>query len=175
VKTLATPRLSLRPLADGDVDALFSIFSDAEVAAYWSAPALVDRAGAEALLEEIRNARDLMQWGITRTGTDAVIGTCTLFALNLPHKRAEIGYALARNAWGQGIAHEAVSAVLRHAFEDLDLHRIEADVDPRNTPSIRLLARLGFRQEGHARERWHVADGIHDALLFGLLRREFVV
>jgi ribosomal-protein-alanine N-acetyltransferase len=172
LKTIKTPRLTLRPLADSDVDALFTIFSDAEVTAYWSSVPLADRAAAEELLASIRSAQDLMQWGITRTGEDRVIGTCTLFAINLPHKRAEVGYALGRAWWNQGIALEAVSGLLHHAFDDLGLHRIEADVDPRNAASLRLLERLGFRREGYARERWHVGGEINDGVLFGLLRRE---
>ena len=172
MKTIKTPRLTLRPLTDSDVDALFAIFSDPEVTAYWSSLPLADRAAAEELLASIRSAQDLMQWGITRTGENLVIGTCTLFAINLPHKRAEVGYALGRAWWNQGIAREAVSGLLHHAFDDLGLHRIEADVDPRNAASLRLLERLGFQREGYARERWHVGGNIYDGVLFGLLRRE---
>ena len=60
-----------------------------------------------------------------------------------------------------------------YAFEVLDLHRIEADVDPRNAASIRTLERLGFQREGYLRERWQVNGEIQDALFYGLLRPDW--
>lgn len=68
---------------------------------------------------------------------------------------------------------EALTALLDFAFGALDLHRLEADVDPRNAASVRTLERLGFRREGYLRERWLVGGEIQDALFYGLLRREW--
>jgi ribosomal-protein-alanine N-acetyltransferase len=62
---------------------------------------------------------------------------------------------------------------LAHAFGPLGLRRVEADVDPRNAASCRLLERLGFRREGLLRERWRVNGETCDSALFGLLAREF--
>ena len=69
--------------------------------------------------------------------------------------------------------HEALSAVVEHAFGALALHRLEADVDPRNAASLRTLERLGFRQEGLLRERWIVADEVSDTAFFGLLASDW--
>ena len=63
---------------------------------------------------------------------------------------------------------------MRFAFEELGLRRIEADVDPRNEASIRLLERLGFQREGYLRERWLVDQEINDTVFYGLLRREWL-
>jgi RimJ/RimL family protein N-acetyltransferase len=87
--------------------------------------------------------------------------------------RAEIGYAIGSDYWGKGYMNEALTALIAHAFEVLDLRRLEADVDPRNTRSIRTLERLGFQREGFLRERWHVCGEIQDAFFYGLLRREW--
>jgi RimJ/RimL family protein N-acetyltransferase len=65
---------------------------------------------------------------------------------------------------------DALTALLDHAFGDLGLHRIEADVDPRNEASLRLLEKLGFRREGYLRERYLKDDEIQDTVLLGLLR-----
>ena len=174
--TLRTERLALRWLTDADVPALYEIFSDAVVTRYWSRPPLPHAAAAAALLAEIRRGfaeRTLFQWGIARRADDRVIGTCTLAALSTPHRRAELGYALGRTHWSRGYADEALHALLDFAFDTLALHRLEADVDPRNAPSIRVLERLGFRREGHLRERYHMGGELQDALLYGLLRREW--
>jgi ribosomal-protein-alanine N-acetyltransferase len=174
--TLLASRVALRWLDEGDLDALFEIFSDPEVMRYWSSPPLEDRDAARRLLAHIHDnfhRRTLFQWGVARREDDRVMGTCTLFHLDPDNRRAEIGYALGRQHWGKGYMGEALHALLGFAFGELGLHRLEADVDPRNTASIKSLERLGFRQEGYLRERWIVNGEIQDALLFGLLRREW--
>ena len=174
--TLATARLRLRWLTPADVPALFAVFGDPAVCRYWSRPPLADIAAAAALQREIAlrfAERSLFQWGIAERATDAVVGTGTLASLSAEHRRAEVGFALARAAWGRGYLAEALPALLAFAFGALALHRVEADVDPRNARSIRVLERAGFRREGLLRERYHLAGEVQDALLYGLLRREW--
>jgi RimJ/RimL family protein N-acetyltransferase len=71
------------------------------------------------------------------------------------------------------LATEAVQLLLDFAFGTLGLHRIEADADPRNERSLRLLERQGFRREGYLRERWHHNGEIQDAIFLGLIRSEW--
>jgi [ribosomal protein S5]-alanine N-acetyltransferase len=175
--TITTERLCLRWLEPTDVPALYEIFGDSEVCRYWSRGPLPDLDAAAVLQKEIAQyfeERLLFQWGVAERSTDRVVGTCTLAALSVQHRRAEIGYALALSAWGQGYMAEVLPALLAFAFDTLDLHRIEADVDPRNERSIGLLERLGFMREGHQRERYRVSGEIQDAALYGLLRPEWV-
>jgi len=174
--TIEAKRISLRWLTSDDVESLFEVFSNPEVMRYWSSPPMVDLSEARQLLDEIHEnfrARTLFQWGVARREDDRVIGTCTLFQLDAGNRRAEIGYALGREHWGQGLMNEALTALIGYAFDTLDLHRIEADVDPNNAASIRSLERQGFQREGYLRERWHVGGKIYDSLYFGLLRREW--
>jgi len=63
--------------------------------------------------------------------------------------------------------------LLGHGFAALDLNRIEADVDPRNEASARVLEKLGFRQEGYMPERWIVQGEPADTVYYGLLRRHW--
>jgi [ribosomal protein S5]-alanine N-acetyltransferase len=174
--TITTERLRLRWLVIDDVPALHAIFGDAEVCRYWSRPALRDLAAAAELQREIEQRfveGSLFQWGIADRATDHVVGTCTLASLSPEHRRAEIGFALARSAWGRGYIAEALPALLDFAFESLALHRVEADADPRNGRSIRALEKMGFTREGHQRERYWVNGEAQDGVLFGLLRREW--
>ena len=103
-----------------------------------------------------------------------IIGTVTLFNMDRSNGRAEIGYAQAAAYWGHGYIHEALQALLTYCFEELGLRRLEADVDPRNNPSIKTLERLGFQKEGLLRERWHVNGELQDALFYGLLKRHWI-
>ena len=174
---LSGVRLELRSLTDEDSPAFLSVFGDPEVMKFWSSPPLADLEAARDSIDRIHEffrSRQLFQWGICRRSTDEVIGTVTLFHVDSSHRRAEIGFALGRGAWGHGYATEAVERLIEFAFDELDLHRLEADVDPENERSLRLLERRGFRREGYLRERWHHLGELRDTVFLGLLRREWV-
>ena len=176
--TLTGARVHLRGLVAGDVSALHDVFSNAEVMRYWSRPPFIDAGHEEAraLLASIERAfksQTLFQWGIARREDDRVVGTCTLAHVDASNRRAELGYALGREHWGHGLMVEALALLVSFAFDDLGLRRLEADVDPRNAPSIRTLERLGFQREGFLRERWEVGGEVQDSALFGLLRGDW--
>lgn len=174
--TIDTSRLCLRALTLADTDDFFAIYSDPEVMRYWSTPPLVNKAAAGKLISEIQDGfkrHELLKWGIALRNDEHVIGSLTLFHPDFTHRRVEIGYALGRAYWGKGYMREALTAVIDYAFNTLNFHRIEADVDPRNAASVRALERLGFQREGYLRERWQVNGEIQDALFFGLLRPDW--
>jgi [ribosomal protein S5]-alanine N-acetyltransferase len=169
-------RVTLRPLRDADVPALFEIFGDVEAMRFWGSPPLQDLAAAHALLDDIRRhfaARTLFQWGVARSDDDAVIGTTTIFQIDHEHRRGVIGFAIRRGDWRRGYASDAVTALIRFAFAQLDLHRLEADPDPHNAASIAVLEKQGFKREGLLRERYFLNGETQDAAYYGLLRREW--
>jgi len=173
---LKTERLVLRPVAPADADALFAMRSDPEVQRYGSHGPWTERQTAVDYITRMTaylEAGDPPQFAIERQADHAVVGTCTLFHLDTQSRRAECGYVLRRSEWGRGYAVEAMTAVLDWGFDTLGLHRVEADLDPRNAPSARLLERLGFQREGHLRERWIVDGEITDSWIYGLLASEW--
>jgi ribosomal-protein-alanine N-acetyltransferase len=160
-------------LTTDDLDALHTIFSDPEVSRFLAIPRHLDRVDTQRFLDSIHEGfrtGSLYQWCIEHTGLLA--GTCTLGGIDWENRRAEIGFAPARTSWGQGLMPEALRALIEHAFGPLNLHRIEADVDPRNEASVRLLEKLGFRREGYLRERYFKDGEIQDSVFLGLLRGE---
>lgn len=157
--------------------ALMEIFSDEEVTRFWSSPPLTRTSQARTLLREIRRGfREgrLFEWGLALKDNDRVAGTLTLWQLDVENRRAEIGFALARNVWGRGLMREGLNLAIGLCFGALGLRRLEADVDPRNTASLRLLESLGFQAEGLMRERWNTGGELQDSVLLGLLAREWV-
>ncbi len=143
---------------------------------YWSTPPLTQREEVE---EEVRrfvagyeNGTSL-NLGIERENDHALVGNCTLFDFHEASRRAMIGYCLGRPYWGQGYMHEALTALVNHAFDGLGLNRLEADIDPRNLASARALERLGFEREGFLRERWIVDGEVSDTVIYGLLQRQW--
>ena len=176
VPRLSGTRLVLRAPRERDVDGVYALFSDPAVMRYWSRPPMTERAEAEALLlrwDDGFAGRDALTWIVASPHDDAAIGTCTLYRFDPRHRRAEIGYSLQSALWGRGLAREALTLLLDWALPALGLHRIEADVDPRNDGSRQLLLRLGFRSEGLLRERYFVGDEVSDTELFGLLAADW--
>ena len=166
--------VQLRGLTTDDVPGLHAIFSDADVVRFMSIPQMTSEAATLKFLARIHHgfrAGTLYQWGIELE--QRVVGTCTLAEIDRTNRRAELGFALARAFWGRGLILRALPTVIQFAFERLDLRRIEADADPRNAASIHVLERLGFQREGLLRERYLQLGEVQDAMLFGLLRRDW--
>ncbi len=173
--TLRTDRLLLRPSHESDAPALFAIFSDVRVARYLSRSPWPDiEAARRRIARDVKALPegDYLCLMLERAQDRRVIGECSLFGFVEQCCRAELGYALAAEAWGHGFMHEALTALLGFGFAELGLNRVEADIDPRNEGSARTLERLGFVKEGHLRERWIVAGEVSDSSLYGLLRAD---
>ena len=168
-------RVKLRVIDAGDESAIYDIYSDPKVIRYWGEPAM--KSGDEkryvAAAQQDLRKRTCIQWGIIRKTDPGIVGIIALFALDHVAKKAEIGFALARAYWGNGFMREALRGAISFALREMDLRRIEADVDPRNLPSIKLLEALGFKQEGYLRERWLTPEETQDSLFYGLLKREW--
>jgi RimJ/RimL family protein N-acetyltransferase len=179
--TLEGSRLRLRPLAPRDADAILRLYGDRVANRFGYQPKMDDLDDARALVArttELADQGTVLHWGVARREDDFVVGHATLFAFEARGARAEVGYSIEKSCWGRGFGTEAVGILVRHAFEDRDLRRLEGDVDPRNVASLRLLERLGFVREGYLRERWVMptpdgAGDIQDSVMFGLLRREW--
>jgi RimJ/RimL family protein N-acetyltransferase len=170
---LATERLRLRWMDKNDIAAQYAIFSDPEVTRYWSVGAWTSieqsREAYERAVADYRDGTGL-RFAMELAGQPGMIGSVTLHKFADQGRRCEIGYALARPYWRQGYVAEAVRAVVEHGFSALGLRRIEADVDPCNMPSARILERLGFRKEGFMPERWTVNGEPADTVFYGLLK-----
>lgn len=174
--TLSTARLRLRPFAEGDKEDLFAMQSNARVLRYWDAPPWRERAQADRF---ISMGRQMEQEGtgarlaIERLTDDQFVGWCSLSQWNPSYRSARMGYCLAEAAWGKGFATEAATALLEWAFDTLDLNRVQAETDTRNTASSRVLEKLGFVREGTLREDCIVDGDVSDSWVYGLLRREW--
>lgn len=142
---------------------------------YWSGTVWKDEQRGREMVarDQDPSLNQHLRLGIELAENGRLIGTCALFQIDEQSGRAELGYMLASTAWGLGYMQEALQAFLDHAFGAMNLRRIEADTDPRNEGSLRLLARLGFVKEGHFRERWVVGGEVSDSAMFGLLRHEW--
>jgi [ribosomal protein S5]-alanine N-acetyltransferase len=173
---LSSPRLLLRQPTRADADAVFRIFTDPEVLRYYNVDFMTNRDEAVAIIESRRRRFELgygMRWGIYLREGGQYIGSCGYEVLHKPWRFAEIGYELGQPYWKQGYMSEALSAIIKYGFARMDLHRVEAQVEPENEASKKVLLKLGFKEEGVARERGYWRGQHHDLVQFGLLARDF--
>ena len=172
VAIIETERLHLRPLSTADAPAIFRMRSDSETMRFWDWPPAKNQSDVSetiaAQIDDMESGRSIY-WAICLE--DNAIGCCDLSEIDRQHTRAEIGYIFARNYWGQGLAQEAMKAVVGYAFGALELQRLYARIHAKNEASRRLLTRLGFSYEGTLRSHV-VRDGARrDCQIYGLLRR----
>jgi len=174
--TLKTPRLLLRPFAESDTGSIFALQSNSRVLRYWDAPPWKERAQAERFItvcSQMEREGTGARLAIERTTDNVFIGWCHLSKWEPNYRSAKMGYCLDHAAWGKGFATEAAGALLQWAFDTLDLNRVQAETDTRNTASSRVLEKLGFVREGRLREDCIVDGEVSDSWVYGLLRREW--
>jgi ribosomal-protein-alanine N-acetyltransferase len=111
---------------------------------------------------------------IIRKRDDAIAGMINLSQIFYgPFCNAYLGYGLGVKFTGEGLMTEAVELVLRFAFKDLKLHRVEANVQPENVPSIAVLQRCGFTREGFSRKYLKVGGKWRDHERFAIIKEDW--
>ncbi|SMC29359.1 ribosomal-protein-alanine N-acetyltransferase [Andreprevotia lacus DSM 23236] len=175
--TLETERLLLREIRDSDASALFAIYGDTALMRWFGMDPLVDLAAAQNLVKVFASWRLLpnpgTRWAIQIKGETALVGTCGLFSWNRESRKCVVGYDLAAPVHGRGYMREALSAVISWGFMNMELNRIEAQIHPENTQSLKLARAIGFAEEGRLRETGYWGGQYHDLLQFSLLQREW--
>jgi ribosomal-protein-alanine N-acetyltransferase len=172
---LVTERLRLRPFRTGDLKALHALYGDADNLRYWGTDPSAD-------IDETRQVlrwhltfrpRHYVLWAIEERKSRRLIGMINYHRRDLREKRVDVGWLILPRMQGKGYMTEAGRALLRHLFDDLKVHKVEALIRPENKPSARLARRLGFRLEGGPiRDRWLVANRWHSVMLYGLIAGE---
>ena len=155
---IVTARLRLRSMVASDVDALHAYMSRADVCEYLLfSPRDRDTVG-EKIAEFAAHTRlavdgDYLELAVERVADGQVMGHVYFALESAANECAEVGWTLHPDYQKQGFAFEAASAILKVAFENLNLHRVVAKLDPRNDASVALCGRLGMRAEAH-----HIKD-----------------
>lgn len=148
---LVTPRLLLRAPSERDIPAWFARATDVEAASLAGDPVPDDISSGERWLARSRQRfadGQAIQWSIDRTKISDAIGTITLSFSATDANAAALGFVLARAYWGLGLGSEAAREILRYGFEILALEQVEAEAAARNSASLRILVKLGFRHIG---------------------------
>lgn len=173
---LETERFILRNMKEEDTPFIFHQFSDPRVTQYlMDEPPVSNMEEAQGIVDYYLDAegKNHNRWIIIRKTDGRPVGTCGFHKWDAAHLRAEIGYDLAADCWGQGIMSEVLRVVIDSGFERMKLNRIDAVVYIGNQRSIGVLKKMGFQQEGILREYYYLNETFHDHVLLGLLHRDW--
>ena len=173
---LVTPRLILRRLEMRDAPDLFDYSRDPQVAKHvlWDAQTSVSEARAYVryMLRRYR-AGEPASWGIEEKETGRVVGTIGYMWYQRDNNACEVGYSLARRRWNRGYMTEALAEVLRFSFEELGVHRVEAQHEVENAASGAVMRKCGMRKEGTLRGRLYNKGRYVDVDLYAMLREDY--
>ncbi|HSK12815.1 MAG TPA: GNAT family N-acetyltransferase [Phnomibacter sp.] len=175
---IRTERLRLRAVTPSDADALFELRRMDEVMLYLDRPRPQTIDEVVELIEKINTSFEQgegISWIIAEQGMEKAIGTIGFWRMDKPNHRAEIGYMLHPDHWGKGYATEAMHAVLLYAFDTLKFHSIEANINPLNEASKKLLEKTGFVQEAYFRENYFFDGRFLDSVIYSLLGRQYTL
>ena len=175
---LESARLRLRPMELADEEAMFQYHSDPEVVRYipWFPR---DRSQVRASIEKIMSATrlevegDYLNLAVTLKDSGRLIGQVSIEFTSDVNECGEIGYVFNPKFSGQGYATEAIATIISHGFDLVEFHRVIARTDPRNIDSIKVLERLGFRQEAHFVSEEFIKGEWVDTLIFAVLDSEW--
>ena len=174
---LSTERLNLRRTTESDAEEVFFIRSDKEMLQYLDRDPATSIEDAIQWIKTINEGIDNNQhiaWAISlKNGPDSdrdkLIGTITFWNIQKGHYRAEIGYALHTAYQGKGLMQEALTVVLDYGFKTMKLHSVEANVNPANEASIKLLERNNFIREAYHKENYYHNGKFLDSAIYSLI------
>jgi ribosomal-protein-alanine N-acetyltransferase len=177
IKEIETKRLILRGINENDVEGIYKVFSDPEVAKYdWFRP-IESKDDAIKFIkrykEEFETGEEIT-WGLELKDTKELIGICCLGNFDNGARRAEIGYDLVQDKWNKGYATEAVDAIVKFGINQMNLNRIEAFITPGNDASVKVLEKLNFTKEGIVRERDLIKGKLEDGILMSIIQKDIV-
>lgn len=153
---METARLTLRPFRLRDASDVYVWSHDPEVARYvlWEPHSSVrESKNWIRWMKRMYREAQPASWAVVLKDSGRVIGSIGFMWFNRDYHSAEVGYSIARDCWGRGIATEALACIVKYGFETLRLHRIEAQHDTRNPASGRVMEKCGFHREGILRDR----------------------
>ena len=169
---ISTQRLLLRAISPDDVNEIIDIRSNKETMKYIDRPLTVSIEDGLLLIKKITDhtaANEAITWAITLQNNNSLIGTIGFWKIDKEHHRAEIGYLLHSDHHQKGIMQEAISAVLDFGFATMQLHSVEANINPANEASKKLLKKNKFIQEAYFKENFFYNGKFLDSAIYSLL------
>ncbi len=171
--TIQGARIVLRPPRSDDVDAYFALIQDAESLRLTGTQGTFTREGAARWIATIAEQDDRIDLAIILRDTDELIGEVVLNHIDPINRSANIRIGLLTPYTSQGYGSEAMRLLIAHAFEQVNLHRLELGVFAFNPRALHVYEKLGFRQEGRRRDVLYQDGAYHDSIDMSILEEEY--
>jgi len=168
-------RLHFRKIIPDDATEIFSIRSNDDVMRFMDVPGHYSVSDSEKLIRSVEDSyknEKGINWAIIKKDSNSFIGYIGFIRIFSEHCRAEIGYALKPEYWGKGFMCEAINKIVKFGFEEMKLHSIEANVNPLNERSQKVLERVGFNKEAYFRENYLFDGKFLDSVIYSLLEKD---
>ena len=172
---LETERLLLEEITIGDAQDLYEIRSDPKVMKYFDREMHKKIDDTLEMIEEIKKSfkeKNGITWIMKEKDSKKVIGYLGFWRLIRDKVRGEIGYALKPEYWNKGFMKESLIKIIEFGFNEFGLHSIEANVNPENINSIKLLESIGFKKEAYFREDYFFQGKFLDSVIYSLLETD---
>lgn len=173
--TLYTERLILKEITVQDAAALYAIRSNPTIMQFIDRPIPKSLEEVLALIEKMalmKTNGEGISWGIFKKETPTMqIGNIGFFKIMAEHYRAEVGYMLNTDEHQKGIMFEALEKVIEFGFKNIQLHSIEANINPQNIASQKLLEKAGFVMEAYFKENYFFNGQFIDTAIYSLLNK----
>ena len=170
---LITKRLLLRALTLADAPGIRNLRSNEGSMKYINRPLTLTIEDAGKWIEVINESlakNEGITWCMSLKETPAEpVGTIGLWRIERENYRAEIGYMIEPRLQGKGFMYEAIKEVLNYGFNEMKLHSVEGQIDPRNVASGKLLQKAGFVQEAYFKENYYMHGGFTDTAVYSIL------
>lgn len=172
---LHTDRLILKEITENDAQILFEMRSNRDLMKYIDRPKPASIDDIYDLIQKMKTMKsngEGISWGIfKKEQPDLKIGNIGLYRIIAEHYRAEIGYMLNTTNHQQGIMYEAILKVIEFGFIQMNLHSIEANINPENIASRKLLEKTGFVREAYFKENYFFNGKFIDSEIYSLLNK----
>jgi len=177
---LNSEKLVLKKIEDAHLQELFAIYDNEKVFEYCG---IIPKHNIQTVSKMIGHfdrdykKESIVKWGIfQKSHSDQLVGIIEAMEFNQKVNMVTIGYYLAENYWGKGLASDAVNILVKFLFEEVNINRIQAEVMPLNEASKKVLQKNGFLKEGLLRQAkvWS-GKGVVDLEIYGLLKEEYIV
>ncbi|MEO8860108.1 MAG: GNAT family N-acetyltransferase [Ginsengibacter sp.] len=171
---IETERLLLRRMKPKDASVILTLRSDKTVMKYIDRERTKSLTEAEQFLAKIDASivsNNGIMWGIVfKENPEELIGNIGYWRLIKEHYRAEVGYMLHPDHWKKGIMKEALLSVIDFGFDKMNLHSIEANINPGNEASAKILEATGFVKEAYFKEDFYFNGVFGDTIIYSRLK-----
>jgi len=174
---LESNRLKYCQITFKDSETLFAIRTNKDVMKFMDTNEMKSISESEKFIESINESFKLgngINWKVVEKSTKIFIGYFGFWRIITKHCRGEIGYALHPDYLGKGYMQETINTLIKFGFDALNLHSVEANVNPRNMNSIKLLEKAGFKKEAYFRENILFNNEFKDSVIYSLIERDLV-